>query len=186
MKKAAAIILCMIMLCGCEKKDKAMNQAIAFRQNLISSDQCSFSCMIYADYGDIIHSFSMQCEFDSQGTMNFQVTEPETISGISGTIRSNGGELTFDGNALAFPILADGYLSPVSAPWVFMKALRSGYMDSCGEVTEGYLLLLNDSYDENPLQLEVLTDPDFKPINVQMLWQGRRILSVDVKGFSCM
>lgn len=186
MKKAAAIILCILMLCGCENKDKAMNQAIAFRQKLMSSDQCSFRCVIYADYGDIIHSFSMQCEFDSQGTMNFQVIEPETISGISGTIHSEGGELTFDGNALAFPILADGYLSPVSAPWVFMKALRSGYMDSCGEETDGYLLLLKDSYEENPLQLEVLLDSDFKPKNVQMLWQGRRILSLDVKDFSCM
>lgn len=163
-----------------------MEQAIIFRQKLISSEQCSFNCVIYADYGDIIHSFSVNCEFDSQGTMNFQVTEPETISGITGIIRSEGGELTFDGNALAFPLLADGYLSPISAPWVFMKAFRGGYMDSCTQQADGYLLMLSDSYEENPLLLEIITDSDFIPKNVQMIWQGRRILSLDVKDFSCV
>lgn len=186
MKKVAAFILCVIMLCACADHNEAMNLAMAFRQKLISSDLCSFVCEIHADYGDVIHSFSMQCEFDSQGTMKFQVTEPQTIANITGIITSEGGELTFDGNALTFPLMADGYLSPVSAPWVFMKALRSGFLDSCGKETDGYLLLLNDSYEESPLQLEVLTDPDLNPKNVQILWQGRRILSIDVKDFSCM
>lgn len=187
MKKTAVLFLCVIIiLCGCGKNNLAMDQAISFRQKLLSAKQCTFECGITADYGDTLHSFSVYCEFDDSGNMSFQVLEPESIAGITGNIRSQGGELTFDDNALAFPLLADGYISPISAPWIFMKALRSGYIDSSGENESGYLILLNDSYEESPLYIELYTDQDCVPQRADMMWQGRRILSLDVKTFACL
>lgn len=186
MKKIAVFVMCIFMLCGCRSNNKAMDQAISFRQKLLSSSQCILECDITVDYGDELHLFSIGCRFDGQGNMSFEVLKPETISGISGTVRAKGGELTFDGNALAFPLIADGYISPVSAPWVFMKSLRSGYIDSCGNDGEGFCLLLNDSYEENPLQIEVFTDDQFVPLRAEMIWKGRRILTMDVVNFSCL
>ena len=118
--------------------------------------------------------------------MSFCVIEPAGISGITGKVHAKGGELTFDDSALAFPLLADGYISPVSAPWVFMKALRSGYIDSCGTVEEGFYILLNDSFEENPIQVDVYTNTDFIPIRTEMVWKGKRVLSIDVSNFSCV
>jgi len=184
LKKTLAFIICILMLCGCSGKESAMDQAIAFRQKLLSSSGYRFECEITADYGDILHRFSVLCEMDDLGDMRFHVTEPDSISGISGVIRSEAGELTFDENVLAFPLLADGYISPVSAPWVFWKALRGGYLESCGRQEGGYLLQLNDSYEDSLLQIQLYTDNDFIPRNVQMLWQGRSILSLAVKSFS--
>ena len=186
MKKIGACFLVILMLCGCKSNHSAMDQAIYFRQRLLSSDTCRFDCEITADYGDVIYTFLIQCEFDSQGSMNFTVIEPESIADISGIIRSDGGELTFDDSALAFPLLADGYISPISAPWVFMKALRSGYIDSCGSRDDGLLLVLNDSYEENPLQIQVYADEQCLPQNAEILWQGRKILSLTVNQFSCL
>ena len=186
MKKIAVFIICIFMLCGCKSENKAMDQAISFRQKLLSCSQCTFECGITVDYGDELHLFSVGCKFDEQGNLFFEVLKPETISGISGTIRAKGGELTFDDNALAFPLIADGYISPVSAPWVFMKALRSGYIDSCGNNGDGFYLLLNDSYEENPLQIQVFTDGHYVPQRAEMIWKGRRILTMDVVNFSCL
>ena len=67
-----------------------------------------------------------------------------------------------------------------------MKALRSGYIDSSGENESGYLILLNDSYEESPLYIELYTDQDCVPQRADMMWQGRRILSLDVKTFACL
>ncbi len=117
--------------------------------------------------------------------MTFCVQQPESIQGISGTVEADGGKLTFDGQALAFSLLADGYISPVSAPWVFMKALRSGYIHSCSRNDGGFRISIDDSYGENPLQLEVWTDGNFIPTAAEFLWKGIKVLSLTVSNYSC-
>lgn len=186
MKRFAAAVICVILLLGCGKIHNGMDGAISFRQRLVSSEQCRFDCMITADYGSQIYTFSMECSFDNSGTMTFCVQQPESIQGISGKIEAGNGLLTFDDQALSFPLLADGYLSPVSAPWFFVKALRGGYIHSCTLTEEGYQLTLNDSYEERPLQLTIWTDEDYSPNSCEFLWDGRRILSLVVRNFSCM
>lgn len=186
MKRLLAAVICVIFLWGCGKSNSALDGAISFRQRLTSSQQCQFDCVITADYGEQLYTFSMNCAFDKNGAMKFSVQEPESIRGISGTVEAGKGKLTFDDQALSFSLLADGYISPVSAPWLFMKALRGGYIHSCGAAEEGYRISLNDSYEENPLQLEVWTDDEFVPNSCEMLWDGRKILSLDVRNFSCV
>jgi hypothetical protein len=83
----------------------------------------------------------MDCEADSQGSVSFRVVSPESISGITGSVDRDQGKLTFDDKALAFDLLADGQLSPVSAPWVMIHTLRGGYLSSCAESGDGMLLL---------------------------------------------
>ena len=102
-----------------------------FRAKLLAQ-AVSFDAEITADYGDKTYTFAMHCESDTKGDMTFTVTAPESIAGISGTISASGGKLTFSDTALAFDLMADDQLSPVSAPWILMKTLRSGYLTSCG------------------------------------------------------
>ncbi len=163
-----------------------MNKALSLRQRLLSASECQFDCEITADYGDLIYTFLLNCKFDQYGSMTFQVIEPESIADISGKISSQGGLLTFDDTALGFPLMADGYLSPVSAPWIFVKTLRSGYIHACDSVEGGIRLILHDSYEESPLQIDVWMNDDMIPNHSEILWQGRKILSLNVNDFHCL
>ena len=172
-----------LMLSGCSARNQSIDRAMNMRQQLQNTG-CTFDCAVSADYGNVVHTFTMRCTADTQGAVTFEVTSPESISGITGTISQNKGKLTFDGNALAFDLLADGQLSPVSAPWVLIHTLRGGYLASCAEIEGGMLLSIDDSYETDPLRLDIRMDEEGKPCTAEILWQGRRILSMEVDNFT--
>jgi len=186
MKRIFCLIVCFVILAGCRKTNEELDKALLFRQRLIAGDGCKFICGITADYGDVIYQFSMDCQSNKQGDLSFSVTEPESIAGIAGAITDIGGHLTFDGTALAFAPIADGQLTPVTAPWIFLKTLRSGYIASCARVDGGIYLQINDSYLENALHLDIWLNDDGQPIQGEILWEGRRVLSVTVKDFTIL
>lgn len=183
MKFLAVCLFCAVLLCGCSP-DHQLDQAMVFRQKIQESGGCSFQCSITADYLEKLYIFKMDCHFDSLGNMDFQVIEPQSISGITGRIDHEGGKLTFDEQALAFELLADGYITPVSAPWLMIKTVRSGYVAACGQDKETFRITFNDSYEEDALQLDVWIDSNCFPLRCELIWAGRRILSLDVSSFS--
>ena len=101
-----------------------MDDALAFRSALVGAGGCSFLGEITADYGDEAYTFTAACTTDDTGALSFSLTAPETIAGISGTVQSRGGKLTFDSTALAFGLLADGKVSPATAPYVVAESWR--------------------------------------------------------------
>ena len=128
-KKLAVLLIVLLFLGGCSGKQEELERAMTLRAKLLASE-CSFDAKITADYGDKLYAFAMTCQGDSRGNLTFTVTEPESIAGITGIISQDGGRLTFDDTALYFDLLTDDQLSPVSAPWIFLKALRGGYITS--------------------------------------------------------
>ena len=183
MKRALAVIVAVLILAGCAGSDDEMSRAIAFREKLLKSAGCMFEATVTADYGEKLYTFTLACQTDSLGNLDFTVSEPESIAGIQGNIRVDGGHLTFDDKALAFETMADGMISPVSAPWVLINTLRSGYLSACGTDGEHLKLLLDDSYQEEALRLDVWLDSQDRPVRTEILWNGSRVLSVDVKNF---
>lgn len=163
-----------------------MELGLQLRSNLLQSAGCSFQAQVTADYGDKIHTFTLNCNADSEGDITFTVLEPDTISGITGTISGEGGSLTFDETALHFELLAEGQLSPISAPWIMLKTLRSGYITSCGRENEQVRLSIDDSYHENALRLDIWLDRDQHPQKTEILYEGRKILSVSVEQFKIL
>jgi len=161
-----------------------MEQAIALRERMLQSQGCSFSAAVTADYGEKVYQFRTDCSADREGNLVFSVIEPDSISGISGRITQKSGQLTFDDVVLAFELLADGEISPVSVPWILVNTLRGGYLASCGPDTDGLRLTILDSYDEDALQMDIWLDEDGIPAYAEILWQGRRILSVNVENFA--
>ena len=147
---------------------------------------CSFDAEITADYGDKLHTFSVSCEGDSQGNLGFTIRAPESISGITGSVSKENGKLTFADTALAFPLLADGQVTPVSAPWLLLKTLQSGYLTSAGMEEDLLRLTINDSYEENALQLDIWLNDGNQPILADILYDGRRILALSVKNFQIL
>ena len=181
MKRLWIWILVMTMLSGCSGENKEIEQAMALREKLLNAKGFSFSADITADYGDKLHLFSMDCQADEEGDLTFTVTKPETIAGITGRIQDEGGELTFDETVLFFELLTDEQLSPVSAPWILVKTLRSGYLTSACEEGEGLHLTIDDSYEDDALMLDIWLDGKNLPKRAEILYDGRRILTLDVK-----
>lgn len=160
-----------------------MARGLKLREKLLGQ-ACSFVANITADYGDKTYTFQIGCTADSDGSVSFIVVSPASISGISGTLKAESGYLTFDDTLLAFPLLADGEVSPVSAPWLLIKSLRSGYLSSAGHDGEFVLLTLSDSYEQEALHVDVWLDGNDLPYRCDILWQGRRVLSMELENFA--
>lgn len=183
MKRVGLILLAVVLLLGgCTADDGQLDRAMTLRAEMIAKT-ISFDAKILADYGDKSYEFSMNCQADTDGKLRFTVGEPETIAGISGTVSAAGGKLTFDDVALAFEVMADGQLSPVSAPWVLVKTLRSGYLTSCCEEDGVLRVAIDDSYEEDALHLDIWLDEQDLPKYAEIYWQGRRLLSIMVSNF---
>ena len=160
-----------------------MEQAIAFREKLLGAQNCQFQADVTADYGDSVHQFSMSCEGDSEGNLAFEILQPESIAEIKGRISGEGGHIEFEDKSLFFPLMTDDLLTPASAPWIFMKTLRSGYIRAAG-VEDSYLrLTVDDSYADDALMLDIWMESD-RPARADILQNGRRILSLEVTSFS--
>ena len=182
MKRIIPILLILVLLAGCAGARDTMDRAMALRSALLAKG-AEFDAAVTADYGDKTYSFGMHCRMEAQGKVTFSVTAPETIAGITGTVSASGGKLTFDGNALAFTLLADEQVSPVSGPWLLMKTLRSGYLTSCGMEDGCLRIAIDDSYEDDALHLDVWLDESDCPKRGEILWKGRRILTVEIENF---
>lgn len=176
-------LLVMLALVGCGSGENSLQQGMALRDKLLANS-CSFQAEIVADYGNETYTFRMGCTVDPQGTMKFVVLAPESISGITGNIKSGNGYLTFDEAVLTFPLLAEGEVTPVSAPWLLIYTLQGGYLVSAGMAGENTILTLRDSYKEGALQLDVSLDGNQLPQSAEIFWQGRRVLSVRIDDFT--
>lgn len=183
--RLAAILCFLFILSGCGSSGNALDRANSLRSKILSSDGCSFLATVTADYGEKIYVFTMDCKTDKTGDLSFTVTEPETIAGITGKITGIGGSIIFDDQVLAFQTIADGQVTPVTAPWLFVKTLRSGYLKDATESGNGFEISIDDSYEEDALQLRIRTEGGM-PVFGEIFWQGRRVLTLTVENFAFM
>lgn len=183
MKRLIGLIVVVLMLFGCKADNRELSAVMDFRSQLQQGQGCSFTAKITADYGSNIYQFTLDCKLDGEGDFVFTVVDPDSISGISGQIDGQGGKLTFDDQMLAFDTLADGQISPVSAPWVMTKTLTGGYIAAAGKNGDDIYAVMNDSYREQALELDIWFDSSMLPKHCEILWQGRRVLSLDVENF---
>lgn len=184
MKRVLAVLVVVFLLSGCSAGNAELDRAMNLREKLLKSEGIQFNAKITADYADEIYTFSMECRIDSKGDLSFKVTAPETISGISGTVSDTGGQLTFDNTALAFKLLADGQITPVSAPWLMFDAMRSGYISASGKDADRICICIDDSYQDEMLHTDIWVNSDGVPVSGEILWKGRRIMSVQVDNFT--
>lgn len=180
MKKVWLLLLCLCLLTGCSGVKDDLDIAVQLRSAILRAETCRFTAIITADYSDMIYSFTLDCTSDMDGNVTFTVKEPETIAGITGKITADGGAITFDDAVLAIPLLTDDQLTPVSAPWILMRALRSGYIASAGSGR----IRLDDSYADDALALDVSLDDRGMPATAEIFWKNRRILTIRIVSFT--
>lgn len=183
MKRWFCWVAVLLLFAGCSTQPRELQQAMALRSEILSGNGCSFDTVITADYGDELHTFSLKCQGDRTGRLTFTVTEPETIAGITGTLDNQGGKLTFDDVVLQFDPMVDGLYSPVSAPWIFLNTLRSGYLKTAGRDGDQILVTAADSYEENALHVDIWLSTENTPVHGEILYENRRILTLELENF---
>ena len=82
--------------------------------------------------------------------------------------------------------MAEDQLTPVSAPWILLRTLRGGYLTSAGMEEDQIRLTINDSYEDDALQLDIWLDEKELPVRAEIVYDQRRILSLDVKAFEIL
>ena len=177
-------LLTFFLLSGCSAGQDNLQRAMELRARLLGCTSCTFDAAITADYGDELHTFAMTCTGNSAGDLEFTVTAPESIAGITGKFEGQKGMLTFDGFALEFPRLTDDQITPVSGPWILLRTLMGGYLTACGPDGENLLVTVNDSYEDDALTLDVWLDSANAPVRGEILWDGRRIVTMDIENFT--
>jgi hypothetical protein len=184
MKKLYAVVICLLLLCGCADSEQGIDRAMKLRTEMLHAPVCSFVAEVMADFDDKTYRFTLECEVNQNGDLTFCVLGPEYIAGISGIIDSNGGKLTFDNVALGFALENNDIISPVTGPWIFVKALREGYIRNYAIENDLLRLSINDSYKDDAFMLDIWLDFNGKPIHADIYEENYRILTISVKNFS--
>ena len=183
MKKHVIWILSLLFLNGCSSTTKDLDAGMQLRAKILQSSQCSFTAQITAEYDDRLYQFTVDSKMDQSGDLYFTVIEPETISGISGKLSGSGGEIIFDNQILQFPMMAEDLPSPISAPWILINTLRSGYLSSACNEDDVYRLSMDDSYNGDDYRLDIWLDAEQFPHQADILLDGKRILTMKVSNF---
>ncbi len=172
-----------LVLGGCSMGGgSTMEEALAFRSKVLSG--CSFLAKITADYGEEVYTFCLSCRVDNAGTLLFTATAPDTISGITGKVDGNGGQLTFDDVVLPFSPLAEGRLSPVASAYTAANSWRTGYIATCGKENGQLVFSVNTSYEENPLVADTWIDQEKGvPLFTEICYNGQKLLSLSFTDF---
>ena len=184
MKRVLCLLLCILLLSGCVHTQENMDLAMELRSHLQQGDGCSFTAQVTADYQDEIHKFSLVCQEDSTGKMQFSVMQPDSIKGITGYISADNAALTFDDTVLAFSPLADGQIAPVVAPWLVLHSLKSGYLSATSDGEDGYIIYIDDAYFRQTVRVIINIDSNNCPAGAEIYWQGRQILSLQIQNFA--
>ena len=177
-------MICLLLFSGCSTSSAGVDMALAVRQRFMRTDGCQFDCTVQADYGDYLFTFALLCKANRDGTIQFEVTKPDSVSGITGYIDSEGGNLTFDDQVLAFPPLADGYISPVIGPWLFIKALSTGYISYVDTSDGNTLVCFDDSFRQEPLQTRLWLDDMNIPVHCEFIWRNVCIVSLQINNYT--
>ena len=175
--------LFLVFLLGCSGPDPAMEAALDLRSRCLASPAIRFRAEIRADYITGFEEFTLDCETSSDGAVAFRVVHPEEIADISGTVRQDEGTVEFDGAVLAYPLMAQGRLSPLGGPWVVMKAIRSGCIIAAGQEGELTRITIDDSYADNALTVDVWME-EGQVIQAEVAWEGLRCLVMTFDDFS--
>ena len=182
MKKVLSAVLLVLFMFGCSNEAEYTDDILSLRNILNDGKSCQFTAAVSADYGESIYTFSAACTTDAKNNMKVTVIEPNSIAGVCGTISAESGALVFDDHVLAFEMIADGIITPISTPWLLMKALRGGYISSYSAES----VRVDDTFRGCEFTAEVRFDEHGDPNEAEFIWNGKRIVSMTINDFEIL
>ena len=181
-RKGAWMLLLILLLSGCGRSQEPTQKALDFRTKLMQSEGCDFTADITADYGDKVYEFTVQVQYAPEET-KLTVVSPEEISGISATVTEQGTNISFDGAALDFGKLANGYVSPVSASWLLGQCWTGEYISAAGPDGDYEKITYLRGYDDQELMVNTWLDEAGVPVQAEVFFGERRCLNIRIRDF---
>lgn len=181
LKKVWMLVLAVLLLAGCAG-DAPEAELTALRAALDKAQRVVFTAQVSANYIDSVEQFTLDCSADGSGNVEFTVGLPQEISGIRGTVSGETGSLEFEDTVLAFPLMARERISPVSGPWILLRALDRGSVAAC--VREGELLhvTVEDTFSGAELTVELWLSGTELTAG-EIAYQGIRQMSLIIDDF---
>ena len=181
LKKTSVILMLLLLMSGCGRESPTQ-RALDFRTSLLASEGCSFTAEIRADYGEKLYDFTLTADYTQEQT-RLTVQVPEEIAGISAVVTKDGAKLEFDDVALDFGKLANGYVSPVTVPWLLGQCWMGEYISCAGSDGEYYRVTYLRGYEEEELTVDTWFDAEGIPVRAEVAYGGRRCITVNVEDF---
>ena len=175
------MMLLSLLLCGCREKKDDFQRALDFR-NGIGSGGCSFVAEVQADYGDKVYQFTLECAYDGQDGF-LKVLSPEAIAGISARVDGGSATMEFDGLSLEYGELANGYVAPLTIPWLLGSTWADDYISSAGEDNDRYLVTYLKGYHDEELTIKTWFEKN-TPVFAEVSYNGQRVLSAAIREFT--
>ena len=181
---AVPMMLLLSLLTGCGGKEM-MQQALDFRTSLLECEQYSFTADLTANYDDRVYDFTLECVGTPSGDMSMTVTAPDTISGISATVKNDCRTIEFDGLSLEFGPLADGRVSLICGPALLGACWASEYIDSTGKDEEQTIVVYRKGYEQEEVVVRCWFDTATALPQYAEIWCGDAVvLSAELSNFS--
>ena len=177
------ILVCLcLLLTGCAgKQSRSDQEALDFRTALLNQAGCSFTARLQADYGEKVYAFSMDCQWSEEQT-RLMVTEPASIAGIAAVVSEDGTQLAFDGVELDFGELANGYVSPVTVPWLLAQCWMGEYIAWTGADGDQTRVTYLRGYEDKELTVDTWFS-DGIPAYAEISYDGARCITAELMHF---
>ena len=183
LRKCVLFLMVFLMVfSGCGKGKEPTQQALDFRTGLLGTEGCSFTAKIRADYGEKLYDFTLEAVCSQEET-RLTVCEPKEIAGISAVVTKNGAKLEFDGAELDFGKLANGYISPVSVPWLLAQCWMGEYISMAGSDGDLYRVTYLRGYEDEEVTVDTWFAENGVPVYGEVFYDGVRCITVEIEDF---
>lgn len=180
-KKWLILLSCFLLLNGCGRKQEPTQGALDFRTALMDAEGCSFAADVSASYEDRVYDFSMTCVHTKDKTA-LTVTKPQAIAGISASVENGKTQLEFDGAILEFGRLANGYVSPVAAPWLLVQCWTGEYIAYAGPDGDMERITYLRGYNDEEVAVDTWLQNGI-PTYAEVSYGGVRCLTITISEF---
>ncbi len=160
-----------------------MGAAMELRTKLLERG-CRFTAEIEAHLDDGTAEFVLSCTCDPDGSVTVEVTQPETIAGITATVEHGAREARFDDVALDFGLLADGQLAPMAIPQLLYGAWTGEYIREAGADGDRLTAVYLSGWGDRELVIEQWLTGDGTPEYADLWFGAKNAASVHIRDFS--
>ena len=175
-------MLTLLCLCACGKQSEPMQPALDLRTALLEQG-CSFTACLQADFESGSCEWTASCVCAPDGSVTMELTQPESIAGITATVAGDGQSARFDGTAVEFGLLADGNLAPIALPQVLYSCWSSQYIREAGRDGETVCAVYLMGYGDEEIAVEQWLQPDGTPLFADVWYGETKIASVQISDF---
>jgi len=167
--KLLALMISLIIICGCSKSEKYEEQFTTWRNGCISTANHEIKAEVSATDKDKVCDYTILYNSSLDGE-TVKVLAPELITQIGAEIKEGETRLTYDGAVLDTGSALTGRLSPLMALPTFMSVIKDGHAgNSWNEESNGTEMLVTELEMPDGMIMTLWQNSgDFTPVHAEL------------------